>query len=214
MEVNPPMTPSRLKVKLGTSEMKLNTKIRNCMLYLPEAEKIKVEALPNPWIQKWGPPLLKPYRSINKASDFVFFAFADLRKLKEAHKEYESLAKQLVVCSSDNKLNVSVSQNNDQYFTLIECVVRSVEIAAWNISQKYGINVPQSATAGLKYWDKLQLLQHDTFLSSQLDNSAPVIDRPDESQPPEEGPDESQPTEEGLDKSQPPKRRAGPVPTT
>ena len=113
MEVNPHMTPFRLKVKLGTSEMKLNTKIRNCMFYLPEAEKIKVEALPNPWVQKYGPPL-KSYRSINKASDFVFFSIADLRKLNEAHKEYESLAKQFVSFSSDNKLNVSVSQNNDQ----------------------------------------------------------------------------------------------------
>ena len=89
------MSVSTIKAKVATSEMKLKTKHRNCICYMPNIEKEMVLNPPNPLSQSLS-ELGKTFQMPMNVRENIFFPVHDLNKMREIFNEYQNLTNLLM----------------------------------------------------------------------------------------------------------------------
>ena len=123
MEDNLLLLPSRLKVKLGTSEMKMRNKICKCLYILPK-EQIQIfnEELASLDLELGSP--LRVSRII-KTKGNPYFIWSDLQKLQETYQGFGAILEEII--SRDEEKNLQrVVEKSKLYRYIIEELVQTL----------------------------------------------------------------------------------------
>ena len=130
--------PSRLKVKLGTQEMKLKGKIRKCLNLLPQESSLftkNFEYSSSGCETALSQALSK--RQLEKTKRNPFFLWDDVKKLKVSLDEYEEVA---CMIAPQNEASDKLSH----YQTLVEELVNSLKEAIYKLCRSQGAALPSS----------------------------------------------------------------------
>ena len=140
MEVNSntSIMPFRLKVKLGTLEMKLKNRIRRCLNLLPHDCDLYTKNIEN-FNSDCDTPLsqaLKKRRS-EKTKKNPFFLWDDVKKLEVCFDEFEVFA---CTVAPQNE----ASDKLLHYQTLVEELVNSLKETIYKLCRSQGAALPSS----------------------------------------------------------------------
>ena len=143
MEVNTSLLPSRLKVKLGTSEMRLKNKLNFCVNLVPKncSSFSKDFASLN---SDYDTPLSQTLRKrrLEKTKKNPFFIWNDVKELKVSFHEFEKLAS-MIAYETDSKPQEAL-EKLWQYQALVEELVTILEESVYQLCRSHGVSLPQS----------------------------------------------------------------------